>query len=150
MNDQTPLPETPTPQVEDTKAEQGSALLFDLHALAHFRENSLSTQIISDSGTTRVVLFAFKAGQQLKEHQTTSQILVQVIRGDITFTTPSDSKNMQAGMLLQLEASISHSIVAQTDAVVLVTMLPSPTYHSLEQEVFQALTPLATRSHKKS
>ncbi len=150
MNDETERAETATPQVEESQTEQGSPLLFDLPALAHFREKSLSTQIVLDSGTARVVLFAFKAGQQLKEHQTTSQILVQVVRGDITFTAQSNSKNMQAGMLLQLEASIPHSIVAQTDAVVLVTMLPSPTYHSLEQEVFQALTPLATRSHKKS
>lgn len=147
MNDQTYMAETPTTQVEEAKAEQGSAILFDLHTLAHFREKGLSTQILSDSGTARVVLFAFKAGQQLKEHQTTSQILVQVVRGDITFTTPSSSMKMQAGMLLQLEASIPHSIVAQTDAVVLVTMLPSPTYHSLEQEVFQELTPLVVRSH---
>lgn len=150
MNDQTPMAETPTTQVEEMQTEQGSAILFDLHTLAHFREKGLSTQILSDSGTARVVLFAFKAGQQLKEHQSTSQILVQVVRGDITFTTPSTTMNMQAGMLLQLEASIPHSIVAQTDAVVLVTMLPSPTYHSLEQDVFQELTPLVTRSHKNS
>lgn len=150
MNDQTPMAETPTTQVEEAKAEQGSAILFDLHTLAHFREKGLSTQILSDIGTARVVLFAFKAGQQLKEHQTTSQILVQVVRGAINFTTPSNSMNMQAGKLLQLEASIPHTIVAQTDAVVLVTMLPSPTYHSLEQEVFQELTPLVTRAHKNS
>lgn len=147
MNDQTQMAVTPTTEAQ---AEQGSAILFDLHTLAHFREKGLSTQILSDIGTARVVLFAFKAGQQLKEHQTTSQILVQVVRGDITFTTPSTSMNMQVGMLLQLEASIPHSIVAQTDAVVLVAMLPSPTYHSLEQEVFQELTPLVTRSHKNS
>lgn len=150
MNDQTQMAETPTTQATEVQAEQGSAILFDLHTLAHFREKGLSTQILSDIGTARVVLFAFKAGQQLKEHQTTSQILVQVVRGDITFTTPSTSMNMQVGMLLQLEASIPHSIVAQTDAVVLVAMLPSPTYHSLEQEVFQELTPLVTRSHKNS
>ncbi|MDQ2907528.1 MAG: hypothetical protein M3Y81_28800 [Chloroflexota bacterium] len=150
MNDQTQMAETPTTQSTEVQAEQGSAILFDLHTLAHFREKGLSTQVLSDIGTARVVLFAFKAGQQLKEHQTTSQILVQVVRGDITFTTPSTSMNMQVGMLLQLEASIPHSIVAQTDAVVLVAMLPSPTYHSLEQEVFQELTPLVTRSHKNS
>jgi len=148
MNEQTNTVAAATPAIEEGQTEQGSAILFDLHALAHFREKGLYTQILADIGTARVVLFAFKAEQQLKEHQTSSQILVQVVRGDITFTTPSNSMQLQAGMLLQLEASIPHSIIAQTDAVVVVTMLPSPTYHSLEQEVFQELTPLVTRSTK--
>nr|MDQ2907018.1 hypothetical protein [Chloroflexota bacterium] len=64
MNDQTQMAETPTTQATEVQAEQGSAILFDLHTLAHFREKGLSTQILSDIGIARVVLFAFKAGQQ--------------------------------------------------------------------------------------
>jgi quercetin dioxygenase-like cupin family protein len=137
-------------QPEKTQVDEpGSAIIFDLRVLTRFREKGPFVQVLSDIGTARVVLFTFKTGQQLKEHRTSSQILVQTLRGHITFTTPDNSMKMQAGMVLQLEANVPHSIVAQTNAVVLVTMLPSPSYHSLERELFQGLPPLVTRSNSK-
>ncbi|MEO7021195.1 MAG: cupin domain-containing protein [Ktedonobacteraceae bacterium] len=124
------LPEKP----EATKQEEGGHLIvFDMRTLAHFREEGPSVQVLSDSGTTRLVLFAFKAGQQLKEHHTSSQILVQVVRGHILFTA-GESIQMEAGMLVQVEAHVPHSIVAQTDAILFVTMIPSPSYHSLDSD----------------
>ena len=88
-------------QPEKTEGnEPGSAIIFDLRVLTRFREKGPFVQILSDIGTARVVLFTFKTGQQLKEHRTSSQILVQTLRGHITFTTPDNSMKMQAGMVL--------------------------------------------------
>lgn len=92
------------------------------------------------------MLFAFKAGQHLKEHRTSSQILVQVLRGRITFTAAGNSVRLQAGMVLQVEAQVPHQVVAPTNALLLVTMVPSPASRSLEREVFHHLTPLVTRT----
>jgi hypothetical protein len=88
-----------------------------------------------------MALFVFKAGQQLPEHVTSSQVLVQALRGHITFTAAGSTVEMQAGMVLQVEANVPHRVVAKSDAVMLVTMPPTPAYHSLEREVFQHLTP---------
>ncbi len=125
--------------------EQGNVILFDLRTLTRFRDEGPYVQVLSDIDTARLVLFGFRAGQQLKEHHTSSQLLVQVLRGRVTFTAPGNSVKLQAGMVLQVEASVPHSVTAQTDAVMLLTMTPSPTYHSLEQEVFHNLTPLVSR-----
>jgi quercetin dioxygenase-like cupin family protein len=134
-------------QVEqETEESAGNLIVFDVRKLARFREEGPSVQVLSDIGAARLVLFAFKAGQQLKEHTTSSQLLVQVLRGRITFTSAGNSIRLQAGMVLQVEAQVPHQVVALTQAVILVTMTPSPAYHSLEREVFQHLTPLVTRT----
>jgi quercetin dioxygenase-like cupin family protein len=134
-------------QVEqETEESPGNLIVFDVRKLARFREEGPNVQVLSDIGTARLVLFAFKAGQQLKEHTTSSQILVQVLRGRITFTAAGNSTRLQAGMVLQVEAQVPHQVVALTQAVILVTMTPSPAYHSLDREVFQHLTPLVMRT----
>lgn len=130
----------------ETQAKPGNMILFNLRELARFRDEGPSVQILSDSSAARVVLFAFKAGQTLKEHRTSSQIMVQALRGRITFSANGAQVRLQAGMALQLEANVPHSVMARTDAVMLVTMTPSPLYHSLEREVFHGLTPLVTRT----
>ncbi len=141
------IPEEPEAQVQkEIQGESGKLIVFDLRTLSQFKEVGPYVQVLSDIGTARIVLFAFKAGQQLQEHSTSSQILVQALRGRITFTAAGSSVEAQAGMVLQLEANAPHNVVAKTDAVMLVTMTPSPSYHSLEREVFQNLTPLVTRT----
>lgn len=135
-------PEPPRSQ----QGEPGSVILFDLRQLTQFHEEGPSVQILSDVGTVRLVLFGFQAGQQLKEHCTSSQLFVQVLRGFVKVTTPGNSTKLQAGMVLQIEAHVPHSINAATDAVMVLTMTPSPTYHSLQHELFDNLTPLVSRS----
>lgn len=128
------------------QAEAGNAIVFDLRALTRFRDEGPDVQVLSDVGAARLVLFAFKAGQQLKEHSTSSQILVQALRGRIVFNAPGQSIKLRAGMVLQVEANVPHSVTASTDAVMLLTLTPSPTYHSLQHEVFDKLTPLVSRA----
>ncbi|HLI09908.1 MAG TPA: cupin domain-containing protein [Ktedonobacteraceae bacterium] len=132
-------------QEEQKQGKPGEMVVFDLRALTHFRDEGPYVQVLSDIGTARLVLFAFKAGQQLKEHRTSSQIQVQVLRGRVLFSATGNSVKLQAGLVLQLEASIPHSVTAQTDAVMLLTMTPSPSFHSMERELFQQATPLVKR-----
>ncbi|GCE07180.1 cupin domain-containing protein [Dictyobacter aurantiacus] len=124
----------------------GKMIVFKIKEPDNVPEEHPAVQILSDIGAARLVLFSFKAGQQLKEHKTSSQIIVQAIRGSIEFTANDSQTTLQAGMVLQLEMNVPHSIVAITDAQVLVTMVPSPSYHSLQREVFQNLQPLVTRT----
>lgn len=131
---------------EETNVEPGSMIVFDLRTLTQFQDERPYVQILSDINTARVVLFAFRKGQELKKHSTSSQLLVQVLRGKVLFSTASSSVEMQAGMLVQLETNVEHTVIAQTDAVMLLTMTPSPTYHSMAQELFGAQTPLVSRA----
>jgi len=125
------------------EGEHGNLIVFDLRTLAHFREERPDVQVLSDIGVARLVLLAFKAGQ-LPEHRTPSQILVQALRGRVIVTAVGTSVKLQAGMVLQVKANVPHTVVAQTDVVMLL-MRPGPSSLSLEREVFQDLTPLVTR-----
>ena len=141
------VPEKSTVQANDeSMGVPGSLIVFDLRTLTRFQDERPYVQVLSDIGTARVVLLAFRAGQQLKEHTTSSQILVQTLRGRVTLTTVGNSVRLQAGMLVQLEENVLHSVVALTDAVVLLTLTPSPSQHSLEHELFRDLTPLVARA----
>lgn len=126
--------------------EPGSLIAFDLRALTQFQETGPFVRVLSDIGTARVVLFAFEAGQQLKEHSTSSQVLLQVLRGRITLTAGDANVDAGAGTLLQVEANVRHSISAKTRAVVVVTITPSPTYHGLDAEIFSKQQPLVARA----
>lgn len=132
-------------QVEAGAPQTGQLIEFDLRALARLSTEGPGITVLADTSAARSVLFTFRAGQQLKEHRTSSQILVQVLRGRITFAAAGQISEVKAGTLLHLEANVPHSITARTNAVVLVVMTPSPSYHSLEAEVFQRHTPLVTR-----
>lgn len=136
-----------TASAQQRQEESGNLILFNIRQLTQFRADRPYVQVLSDLGAARVVLFAFQSGQQLKEHRTSSQLLVQVLRGRITFATADNSVSLQAGMVLQLEENVLHNVSAQTDAVMLLTMLPSPREHSLEAEhgEGQHLVPLVKR-----
>jgi|SRR5579884_4016100 len=114
-----------------------SVQVFDVTGLAQFRDEGPFVQVLADTGYARVVLFGFKAGQQLKEHHTSSPILVQVVRGKVVFTAAGKRVEMRGGMLVTVDAQVRHSLVVETDAVVLVTMTPSPSFHSLQKELFK-------------
>lgn len=139
------LSENQVAREEPEQGKPGEVVVFDLQALTQFRDEGPYVQVLSDIGAARLVVFAFKAGQQLKEHHTSSQIQVQALRGRVTFAAAGQSIELEPGMLIQLEASIPHSVTAHSDAAILVTMTPSPAYHSLEREVFQQATPLVRR-----
>jgi quercetin dioxygenase-like cupin family protein len=131
------------------QSEAGQMIVFDLRTLTHFRDEGPYIQVLSDTGAARMVLFAFKAGQQLKEHHTSSQILVQVLRGRITFSVGEQSVKLQAGMVLQVEAAVPHSVLAQSNAIMLLTMTPSPVHHTLglDRLSAQELPPLVKHTY---
>ncbi len=141
-------PKTPEePVKEEAQGTSGDFILFDIRTLTHFREDGPAVQVLSDTGAARLVLFAFKAGQHLKDHHTSSQIMIQVLRGRIMCTVASHGVNVRAGKVLQVDAHVQHSVLAQTDAVMLLIMTPSPLSHRVntEHEDTHDLTPLVTR-----
>lgn len=117
--------------------------LFDLNQLAEFKEKGLGVQMVAQSAHARHVLFSFKAGQGLREHQTTSQITVQVISGEVTFSAEDNTRQLTAGQMVLLEGDIPHAVEATSDAVMLLIMTPDPQAHSLSEELFKGIKPIA-------
>jgi quercetin dioxygenase-like cupin family protein len=116
--------------------------VFDLEQLAKFREKAPAVQVLARSGHVRYILFSFKAGQELKEHTTSSQIAVQAVSGRLRFATQEKESELLPGQIILLEAEVPHSVYAETDCVMLLTMTPDPHHHSLEAELFDKIKPM--------
>ncbi len=125
-------------------SEEGKMIVFDLTALTTFNEKGPNVQILSDIKSARLVLFTFRAGQSLKEHQTSSQIFIQILQGEMILTVEERDLEANAGMLFQVEADIPHSLTARTDASVLLTLAPSPAFHH-PADLFEDKEPLVKR-----
>jgi quercetin dioxygenase-like cupin family protein len=108
---------------EYVKEQQAVLEVFDALASARFAENQPHAELLTQVADTRVLLISFRAGQLLKEHQTSHNILVQVLQGTVEFRITEKSVVLRPGMVLQLDANISHNVLAQTEAILLITRL---------------------------
>jgi quercetin dioxygenase-like cupin family protein len=117
--------------------------LFDLNHLAHFSDGKApAVQVLARSAHARYLLFSFRKGQALREHTTSSQISVQLLSGQMTFTARAVTHDLLPGHLLLLEAAVPHSVQAQADSLMLLTMTPDPQQHTLAAELFSSIEPL--------
>lgn len=115
---------------------------FDLAQLSQFDDSKPNVKMIARSGHARQILFSFRAGQGLREHTASSQIAVQVISGELVFETADESRTITPGQLVLLEADVPHSVHAESDTVMLLTMTPDPQHHSLAAELFGKIEPM--------
>ncbi|MEP7236795.1 MAG: cupin domain-containing protein [Ferruginibacter sp.] len=73
----------------------------------------------------RLVLIALHKGAEMKKHTAAATISVQVIEGEILFTTDEQTITLTSGKMLLLHEGISHSVVAAKETVFLLTLTAS-------------------------
>jgi quercetin dioxygenase-like cupin family protein len=108
---------------EHIKEQRDVLEVFDALSRARFIEDQPHAELLTQVADTRVLLISFRAGQLLKEHQVSHNILVQTLQGTVEFRTAEKSVVLRPGMILQLDANISHNVLAQTEAILLITRL---------------------------
>ena len=79
--------------------------------------------MLTDDDSTKVVLFAFAAGDGLKEHVAPLPAIIQIIRGEAELTVGEDTVAGKPGTWIQMQAKTPHSIKSQTPLVMLLTLL---------------------------
>lgn len=88
---------------------------------------------------TTVVAFAFAAGQELREHTAAHAILITCARGRISFTAQDRTEQVGPGKVLRLDARVPHAVVADEEALMLLTMLHQHEAEELPAPVAEAL-----------
>jgi quercetin dioxygenase-like cupin family protein len=73
----------------------------------------------------RIVLIALHKDAEMKTHTATGTISVQVIEGEMQFTTNGQNIILLAGQILVLQECIPHSVLAKTETVFLLTFTTS-------------------------
>lgn len=69
-----------------------------------------------------IVLIALRKGAEMKKHTAAGTISVQVIEGEMLFTTDEQTVTLCSGQMLVLHEGIPHSVLAKAETVFLLTL----------------------------
>lgn len=109
-------------------------MVWDIYDQALYNPKHIVVKHMYDSHHAGIVWFGFVAGQVLRDHDTTSVAVIQVLRGHIRLTTETE-RTLSAGQSVQLLANERHALTALEDALVQLILIPHPRYHSLAKEL---------------
>ena len=101
---------------------------------AFYNADHIISKPMYDSDHVAVVWFGFTKGQSLKDHETSSMAIIQVLRGQIILNT-AEEQVLQAGQTVQLQPRERHALTALEDSLVQLLLVPHPRYHSLAHAV---------------
>ena len=94
-------------QIKAEKAWKDS----DRNAITVFKTDSM-----------RIVLIALHKDAEMKKHTADGMISVQVMEGQILFTTEDQSVELGQGEMLALHKNVSHSVLAKEETIFLLTL----------------------------
>jgi len=85
----------------------------DRNAITVFKTNGMS-----------IVLIALHKGAEIARHSANGLISVQVLEGEVLFSTDERSVELGKGNILALHKGISHSVLAKEETIFLLTLTP--------------------------
>ncbi|HPC61335.1 MAG TPA: cupin domain-containing protein [Verrucomicrobiota bacterium] len=106
------------PLIDITQAQ-----VVSLPAETQYAANGIVSRTLLRGPNVRVVLFGFAAGQELTEHTSTQQAMIQVLSGECEFTVSGKVHNLKAGDFLYLPAHAPHALKATRQFSMLLTLL---------------------------
>ena len=104
-------------------SETKKAEILNIAELASYQENAVVSSQIVRAETGNVTLFAFDKGQELSEHSTPFDALVQVLDGKVEIIISGNSFHMDAGQSIILPADEPHAVKASEKFKMLLTMI---------------------------
>lgn len=84
--------------------------------------DSIVSRTVYLGETMRIILFGFAPGQELSEHTSTKEAVLHFLRGEATVTLDGEQTTATPGMVIRMAPSLKHSVVAQTETLMLLTM----------------------------
>jgi quercetin dioxygenase-like cupin family protein len=88
-----------------------------------FAPNGIVSRTLLRASNGRVVLFGFAEGQELTEHTSTQQALIQILSGECEFSIAGKARAMKAGDLLYMPPNLPHAVKATKQFSMLLTLL---------------------------
>ena len=103
--------------------ETKKAEILNIADLAKYQEGAVVSSQILRAETGNVTLFAFDKGQELSEHSTPFDALVQVLDGKVVILISGKSYMMESGQSIILPADEPHAVKATEEFKMLLTMI---------------------------
>jgi quercetin dioxygenase-like cupin family protein len=119
-----------TPKNEtDLRAEQETGntttLIADLDdLLPDIPEDTIVSRSVYQDDQLKAILFGFAPGQELSEHTAARPAILHFLKGEAELTLGKDSSTAQPGTWAHMPAHLPHSILARTEVIMLLLMLP--------------------------
>ena len=107
--------------------ENGSnySLIADLaELLPEISEDTIISRSVYQDGQVRAIIFGFAPGQELSEHTAARPAILHFLNGEAELTLGKDSFVAQPGTWAHMPAHLPHSILAKTEVIMLLLMLP--------------------------
>jgi len=82
----------------------------------------LSHTLFNDE-QVKIVLFGFAAGEELTAHTAPMPAMIQILSGEVTLTLGTDRCEAGPGALIHMQPHLTHGILAETPAMILLTLL---------------------------
>lgn len=73
-------------------------------------------------GPLRIVLVGLKQGATLREHRAEGPVAIQALQGRSRVTSTGEPEDLQVGGMLVFGAGVTHSVEAEADSVLLLTI----------------------------
>jgi quercetin dioxygenase-like cupin family protein len=89
---------------------------------ASWKDSDRNTITVFKTNGLRILLIALHQGAEMVKHTANGHISVQVIEGQIKFTTDLQSIELHKGQMLALHECIPHSVLAIKETVFLLTL----------------------------
>lgn len=87
-----------------------------------YAANGIVSRTLLRTETTRVVLFGFAAGQELTEHTSTQQAVIQILSGECEFSLGGQVHLAKAGDLIYMPPLLPHAVKATGPFSMLLTL----------------------------
>ena len=96
--------------------------IVSLPAETRFAPNGIVSRTLLRTATARVVLFGFAEGQELTEHTSTQNALIQILSGECDFVLAGTTHALKAGDFLFMPAHLPHAVRATRQFSMLLTL----------------------------
>ena len=97
----------------------------DLADLVEYQDGAVVSRTLVKKPTGAVTLFAFDEGQELSEHTSPFDALVQVLDGDVEITISGSPLRLTAGQMVVMPAEKPHALRATGRMKMMLVMIRS-------------------------
>ncbi len=91
--------------------------------------------VLFETSFTKEIRIAMKAGTEMKKHQTSFPIVVEMVEGDVNFGVDNIVQNIRRGDLIALQAGVPHDLKAKKDSVVRLTLTKNDLTERVEKVI---------------
>ena len=107
---------------EQPLIESQSHKVLSLSAETQYAPNGIVSRTLLRTDNLRTVLFGFAEGQELTEHTSTQQALVQILSGSCEFSLNGKPQQLKAGDFVYMPPNLPHALKATEQFSMLLTL----------------------------